>query len=809
MNTKVNAGRAWVHGAVCGVPKRITSMVAAAIPLAAMLAVVSPAAATARIASAQFTDVEVGNSYACALDSTGNAFCWGHGGNGKLGYGGTTDKWVPVPVQAPAGVSFSKLTLGGEACAMGSDSKAYCWGPGYYGASDRLTPQPLTPPPGVTYTQISAGGVHTCALGSDTNTYCWGQGGRGELGDGGTTHYRSSPGAVTKPAGVTFTQISAGSIHTCGLGTDSKTYCWGYNYYGAMGNGTTTDQLTPEPVNAPPGVTFTQVTSGQAHTCGLGSDSKAYCWGFNASGQLGIGSTAENFPTPEAVVMPAGTTVTDIDADYNTTCALGNDTKAYCWGWVLTNERTPRVVGTPAGVTFNKISTGANHNCAIGNDAKTYCWGMGNVGQLGNNQTADRTDPVEVLSGQPASGSPGSPVQFLRVATGSSHSCAIGNDSSTYCWGQNESGYLGDGSTVRRSTPAPVNRPMGVAFTDIAIGDTHTCAIGNDSKTYCWGRNDSGQLGDGSIDQDRFSPTPVNVPLGVTFTQVAAGRYHTCALGNDSQAYCWGQGGFGQLANGSTNGSPIPTRVDTPSGVIFTRITTGGYHSCAQGNDSKIYCWGYNADGTLGIGSTTEQLTPVPVNAPPGVLLADPVAGYAHTCALGNDSQAYCWGAGGFGQLGNGSISNQTVPVAVNVPGGVIFTGLAPGNNHTCAIGNDSRTYCWGNGDSGQLGNGGITQQVNPVAVNVPGGVILTQLHSGHSRTCGLGNNGKAYCWGYGGNGQLGDGGMTDRSSPVEVVSGVGGGDRMVNVTWLDPTGPAREYQAVCRGCGPRAELRH
>jgi alpha-tubulin suppressor-like RCC1 family protein len=785
-------------------------LAAAALPLVAMLIAVPAIAADSQASSAQFAQVDAGISFTCALDAGGNAFCWGSGGNGKLGNGGTADRWTPVPVKAPAGVTFRQLDVGAsDTCALGSDAKAYCWGPSFYGVPDRLVPEPLVPPPGVTYTQVSTGSSHTCALGNDSKAYCWGFGVDGRLGDGTATHYRATPEAVTNPPGVTFTRISAGYGHTCAIGNDTKTYCWGSNSYGRVGDGTTTDRLSPVPVDAPTGVTLAQLTMGQAHTCGIGSDSKTYCWGWNSSGQLGTGSSAEFSSIPEAVSTPAGVTFTRVSVDYNTSCALGDDSKTYCWGWVFnTNHRTPVAVNTPTGVSFTQISTGSDHNCAIGNDTKTYCWGMGHVGQLGNNQTADRPDPVEVLAVQSSSGPSGTAVQFVRVATGNSHSCAIGNDSNTYCWGMNDSGYLGNGTTAGSPTPVPVNRPMGVIFTDLAIGEIHTCAIGNDSKTYCWGSNGSGELGDGSINQSRYTPTPVSAPPGVTFTQVAAGRSHTCALGNDSRAYCWGQGGFGQLTNGTYSGSPIPTQVNTPAGVTFTRITTGGYHTCALGNDSKTYCWGYNADGTLGIGSTTEQTNPVPVNAPPGVLLTDPAAGYAHTCASGNNAQAYCWGAGGFGQLGNGGVVNQTVPIAVNAPGGVTLTGLATGSNHTCALGTDSKTYCWGDGSSGQLGNGATAQQTNPVAVNVPGGVILTQLSSGTGRTCGLGNNGKAYCWGYGGNGQLGDGGMTDQSTPVEVVGASAGGDRMVNVTWLDPAGPVREYQAVCRGCGPRAESR-
>ena len=211
------------------------------------------------------------------------------------------------------------------------------------------------------------------------------------------------------------------------------------------------------------------------------------------------------------------------------------------------------------------------------------------------------------------------------------------------------------------------------------------------------------------------------MPAGVTFASLVAGTHHTCALGSDNKAYCWGYGSSGQLGNGGTSQKTVPTAVSLPAGVTFTGLAAGSVHTCALGSNGKAYCWGNGGSGRLGNGAATNQSTPTAVSLPAGVTFSGLAAGNLHTCALGSDSKAYCWGNGGSGQLGNGAATNQSTPTAVSLPAGVTsFSGLAAGNVHTCALGSDSKAYCWGSGGSGQLGNGATTNQLTPVPVSEP-----------------------------------------------------------------------------------------
>ncbi|MEU4163463.1 fibronectin type III domain-containing protein [Actinoplanes sp. NPDC026670] len=701
---------------------------------------------------------------------------------------------VPV-VQVTAGQAHT--------CGLGGNGRAYCWGSGYYGqlgnggTTDRLTPVMVSAPAaGVTFTQLIAGTDHTCGLGSDSKTYCWGSGGSGQLGDGSTSS-RSTPVAVSAPAaGVTFTQLAAGYGHTCGLGSDSKAYCWGRGGAGQLGDGGATNRLTPVAVNAPAaGVTFTQLTARSDQTCGLGSDNKAYCWGSGGSGQLGDGNTIDR-SSPVAVDTPAaGVTFTQLTGGRFHTCGLGSDSRAYCWGSAGgADGPSPVAVNAPAaGVTFTRLTAGDLHTCGLGSDSKAYCWGSGGSGQLGDGNTIDRSSPVAVDA--PAAG-----VTFIQLTAGTDHTCGVGSDNKAYCWGLLNTGQLGTGGSTDRSSPVAVSAPAaGVTFTQLTAGRFFTCGLGSNGKAYCWGRG-GGVNGSTPVVVD--APTP-----GVTYTRLAAGGYHVCGLGSDSKAYCWGGGNHGQLGDGGTAGWSDPVAVDAPAaGVTFTQLTAGEEHSCGLGSDSKAYCWGSGGSGQLGDGGTTDRSSPVAVDAPAaGVTFTQlAAAGERHTCGLGSDGKAYCWGSGRYGQLGDGSVTDRLSPVAVNAPAtGVTFTELAAaGYHHTCGQGSDGKAYCWGSASSGRLGDGGTTDRLSPVAVNAPAtGVTFTEVIAGSDHTCGLGSDTVAYCWGKGASGQLGDGVDLYLPAPVAVSpfpsmpagpqppTGVtaAAGDQQVVVSWTAP----------------------
>jgi alpha-tubulin suppressor-like RCC1 family protein len=261
------------------------------------------------------------------------------------------------------------------------------------------------------------------------------------------------------------------------------------------------------------------------------------------------------------------------------------------------------------------------------------------------------------------------------------------------------------------SSSTPVAVSGGLSFAAIAVGDLYTCGVTSSGTAYCWGNNEAGQLGNGSIAHS--TPAPVAVSGGLTFTALAAGSWHTCGLTGSGAAYCWGNNGWGRLGDGSTTSSTTPVVVS--GGLVFAALALGEYHTCGLVGSGAAYCWGSNSLGQLGNGSTTDASSPVPVSG--GLTFTAIAVGTypGHTCALAGSGATYCWGYNGLGQLGNGAHTQRQPPSVVS--GGIIFSALDAGQSHTCGLTSSGTVYCWGDNSSGQLGRGTFGYSAVPVAV--------------------------------------------------------------------------------------------
>ncbi|MEW6684124.1 MAG: S8 family serine peptidase [Nitrospirota bacterium] len=349
----------------------------------------------------------------------------------------------------------------------------------------------------------------------------------------------------------------------------------------------------------------------------------------------------------------------------------------------------------PPGVS---IDTGGYHSCGVISGA-LRCWGNNAYGGLGNGTTTNSTTGVPVSGISTAT----------SVSTGALHTCARLSDSTVRCWGYNYSGQLGDGTTTHRLTPVSVSNLGGAAIA-IATGSFHTCALLSGGTVRCWGQNNYGQLGDGTTTN---RPTPVSVSnLGGTALAITADGSHTCALLSTASVRCWGYNPWGQLGNG-TKAISVTTPV-TVSGISSaTAVAAGGGHTCARLSNSTVRCWGRNQYGQLGNGTMSDATTPVTVS---GISTASAISGGgSHTCAILADSTVRCWGYNSFGQLGNGTTTNATTPVTVS--GINTATGMSAGGHGTCSRLSDGTARCWGFNNYGQLGNGTTTNSSIPVVV--------------------------------------------------------------------------------------------
>ena len=359
--------------------------------------------------------------------------------------------------------------------------------------------------------------------------------------------------------------------------------------------------------------------------------------------------------------------------------------------------------GTP--VSWSQLAPGQEQTCGVSASGPAYCWGTNDVGEIGDGTTiAVRYTPMLVAGG----------LTFTALAAGASHSCGIAADNAAFCWGSNASAQLGDGTTTNRSAPVAVSG--GLKFVQLSAGTSFTCGIATSGAAYCWGDNSAGELGVGDVTR-RGQPTLVGSFMALSFARVSAGdwsgSYHACGITPAGVTYCWGDNALGELGTGDTVRQTLPTAVAGP--VTFAAVAAGGPHSCGLTAAGAAYCWGDNLYGELGTADTLRRLAPAAVTGT--LVFSSLTAGGAYTCGLVSGT-AYCWGYNVFGQLGVGDTLRRPFPSAV--AGGLKFQSLTAGFDHTCGITTAGKAYCWGRNLQGQLGDNTTSNRSQPVAVQNP-----------------------------------------------------------------------------------------
>ena len=378
--------------------------------------------------------------------------------------------------------------------------------------------------------------------------------------------------------------LALGGSHSCALRDDGSVTCWGWNFYGQLGDGGIESSLTPADVcdgeaaaGCSPLAGIEALAGGENHTCAVTEEGGVRCWGRNEDGQLGEGTEIDRW-LPVGVCRP------------------------------LADEPAPPPAGCEPLAGIVAITAGSSHSCALTDAGGVLCWGGNARGQLGSGTIADNARPAAVCAGQGETAGGCEPLAGVAaVSAGNDHTCALMAAGDLRCWGDNGSGALGDGGLCGDVCGWPVAvcaaavaesscEPL-AGVTAVSGGGRHHCAVVADGRVVCWGDDAQGQLGDGTL---------------VGAVAVAAGVGHTCAIDGAGGVLCWGANFVSQLGDGTMQPSPLPVRVvGLESGVAV--LAAGGSHSCALRGEGGVRCWGWNADGRLGDGTFGERHLPVEV----------------------------------------------------------------------------------------------------------------------------------------------------------------------------------------------------
>jgi alpha-tubulin suppressor-like RCC1 family protein len=596
---------------------------------------------------------------------------------------------------------------------------------------------------------VSAGTEFAIALKADGSLSAWGRNDYGQLGNGKSA-MRTTPAKVDGIDHVTA--VSVGDDTTLVLRDDGTVWAWGDNGLGQLGDGTAQDKSHPVRVSGLVAAVKSIATNSK-HVLAVTTDGNVWAWGSGEYGQLGNGASSNS---QSAIKVPGLPAVSTVKTGVRHSLALATDGTVYAWGdnsmgQLGDSTTASRSIPGRASALSNivAISTTAWSNLALDASGRVWAWGYGGWGALGDGNYSDRATPFIV---------PGLP-QIAAIVAGNRVSVATAGDGSVWSWGDNEYGQFGDTGYLHQPSPAKVSALAG--FSGFSVGEFHVVALDPAGALRAWGGNNYGQLGVGDA-ADRSVPALVSALT--QFTQVSAGASHTVAVAGDGSVWAWGSNGGGELADGTAAVSNIPIAVYGPGDTIA--IVAGWFHVLALSADGSVWAWGDNTYGTLGNGSRRDSALPQRIPTLPAMSAI--AGGNNVSLALAQDGSVWSWGNGADGQLGNGQTGiAQLTPVALTTISGV--TQLSVRYNHVLAVRQDGSVWAWGTNSYGQLGDGTITNRSAPTPVTgLSNGVIAIAAGSFHSLA--LDRNGNVWAWGYNSGGQLGDGTIADRYTPVRVV---------------------------------------
>jgi alpha-tubulin suppressor-like RCC1 family protein len=674
-----------------------------------------------------FRSVSASRAATCAVDGAGAVWCWGANSGGQVQP--EADHAVPVvmPNRLALPTAAVQVAVGNVfTCARLEDGSVWCWGDNARGTLGNGTTAAQTAPVqvqlgGDAAVDLDVGASHACVrLASNGAVACWGDNTALDLGQPLSVTTQAVPSVVAGTEGALA--LAVGHRHACALDASGSVVCWGRNRDGQLGPATGSASATPQMIPSLGAVTALGASGRES--CAIEQLGDVRCWGANESGELGDG-TYNSTSTPGAAAVAGAA---EVHAGAYGACARLLDGTVQCWGSldagdgqlvISSNPRAAMVTGAVA------MSVKFNHTCISTGD-HLLCWGSNQEGELGRGVRSITPSPVAVSL-------PGS---VSAAAVAAQRACAVVGGR-LFCWGQ---GGLGKGDA--NGSVAPIETAtavLGTSVVGVSLSSYNTgCAWTAAGKAYCWGNNSQGQLGTGTTSSYESTPQPVMLIAQVA--QMAQGDNHTCAVTSNGPLFCWGGNDSYQLGDGTNVSRAQPQQVPNINNV--QKVVAGSTYTCAIGG-STLKCWGANYAGQLGDGTTTSRAMGIQPAIPSGGGVLDVAIGRDDTCAVTGAGLVYCWGDNSFGQLGLGDYASRTSPTQVALPG--IATAVFAGLEMTCAALTDGSVYCWGSDHMGQFGDGMTVDSPVPRLVSSLAG--LTPVLGGNG-TCAIGSSGALSCWG-------------------------------------------------------------
>lgn len=582
-------------------------------------------------------------------------------------------------------------------------------------------------------------GNSNAGIRADGTLWTWGYNGFGALGQGAGASNTSPPTRVGTD--TNWSTVACGYSHMAAVRTDGTLWAWGYNAYGQVGDGTTaSSRNTPVQISAD--TTWASVACGDYHSVARRTDGTLWAWGRNNSGQLGDGSQTNRL---SPVQISVGSTWSAVTCGGSCTLAIRSDGTLWAWGAnyfgsLGDGTNTLRTTPTQVGLlnTWATVSAGQYHSAAIRTDGTLWAWGNNATAQVGDGTTTSRGSPVQV----------GTATSWAQVSCGGSHSMARRSDGTLWAWGSNEFGQLGDGTRAQRATPVQIS--VETDWSALACGMGHTLAMRAQGTLWAWGDSTSLQLGDESA-QPRGNMERVGTET--TWTSGSAGEGHTAVLRANGTLWTWGMNSSGQLGDGTMISRHAPQQMGSTTN--WTKVECGDAHTAALKSDGSLWLWGDNGFGRLGNGTSTDSSIPLQIGA--GSTWKDVACGLGHTAAVRTNGTLWAWGYNTYGQVGDGTTTSRNVPVQIGTASN--WQSVACAKYYTMAIRTDGTLWAWGYNANSQTGDGSTTDRSSPVQVGSATGWV--SVACGYRHVCALRADGTLWSWGSASPGLLGNGAIS------------------------------------------------